>query len=134
MPPARTSSVDAPIASAASPAPAASTSPVGAPIDAPGEARRKPSWHQRLHGAGPIGIFRAFLTWFSNGGAITLDGKLSDVYGPVYYGSWLGIPVPIWVFAVVALIGAYMLNRTRYGRYVQAIGSNEQVARYAAVA
>src|SRR5258705_5134190 len=54
MPPARTSSVDAPIASAASPAPVASTSPVGAPIDAPGEARRKPSWHQRLHGAGPI--------------------------------------------------------------------------------
>jgi len=83
---------------------------------------------------GTLGIFRAFLTWFSNGGAITLDGKLSDVYGPVYYGSWLGIPVPIWVFAVVALIGAYMLNRTRYGRYVQAIGSNEQVARYAAVA
>jgi len=37
------------------------------------------------------------------------------------------------VFALVALLGGLILNRTRYGRYVQAIGSNEQVARYAAI-
>ena len=34
---------------------------------------------------------------------------------------------------MVAVIGGVILNRTAYGRYVQAIGSNEQVARYAAV-
>lgn len=83
---------------------------------------------------GTLGIFRAFLTYFANGGALTLDGKLSEVYSPVYYGSWLGIPLPIWVFSAVAVAGIAVLNRTRYGRYVQAIGSNEQVARYAAVA
>jgi len=83
---------------------------------------------------GTLGIFRAYLTYFSNGGAITLDGALVDVYSPVYYASWLGVPIPIWVFAAIALVGGYLLNRTRYGRYVQAIGSNEQVARYSAVA
>jgi len=83
---------------------------------------------------GTLGIFRAYLTYFANGGAITLDNALVDVYSPVYYGSWLGIPIPIWVFAVIALAGGFLLNRTRYGRYVQAIGSNEQVARYSAVA
>lgn len=82
---------------------------------------------------GTLGIFRAYLTYFSNGGAITLDGALSTVYSPVYYGSWLGVPIPVWVFLAVALAGALVLNRTAYGRYVQAIGSNEQVARYAAV-
>jgi ribose transport system permease protein len=82
---------------------------------------------------GTLGIFRAYLTYFSNGGAITLDNALSDVYSPVYYASLLGVPVPVWVFAVVALVGGLILNRTAYGRYVQAIGSNEQVARYAAV-
>ena len=82
---------------------------------------------------GTLGIFRAYLTYFANGGAITLNGALVDVYSPVYYGSWLGVPVPVWVFAVVALLGALVLNRTAFGRYVQAIGSNEQVARYAAV-
>ena len=83
---------------------------------------------------GTLGIFRAYLTYFSNGGALTLDNTLADAYGPVYYGAWLGVPIPIWVFAAVALAGMLLLNRTSYGRYVQAIGSNEQVARYAAVA
>jgi ribose transport system permease protein len=82
---------------------------------------------------GTLGIFRAYLTYFANGGAIALDNQLSDVYSPVYYASLLGIPVPVWVFALVAVVGGVVLNRTAYGRYVQAIGSNEQVARYAAV-
>jgi ribose transport system permease protein len=82
---------------------------------------------------GTLGIFRAYLTYFANGGAITLDNALSDVYSPVYYGSVLGLPIPVWVFLLVALAGGLLLNRTAFGRYVQAIGSNEQVARYAAV-
>jgi len=83
---------------------------------------------------GTLGIFRAYLTYFANGGAITLDDVIADVYGPVYHGSVLGVPIPIWIFGAMALAGGLLLNRTRYGRYVQAIGSNEQVARYAAVA
>jgi len=82
---------------------------------------------------GTLGIFRAYLTYFANGGAITLDNAVSDIYSPVYYGNVLGIPIPIWVFLAMALAGGVVLNRTKYGRYVQAIGSNEQVARYAAV-
>ena len=82
---------------------------------------------------GTLGIFRAYLTYFSNGGALTLDNDLSDVYSPVYYASLIGIPVPVWIFLLVALLGGVILNRTAFGRYVQAIGSNEQVARYAAV-
>ncbi|HSV57733.1 MAG TPA: ABC transporter permease [Variovorax sp.] len=82
---------------------------------------------------GTLGIFRAYLTYFADGGALTLDNELSDLYAPVYYASILGIPIPVWVFVIVAVIGGLILNRSAYGRYVQAIGSNEQVARYAAV-
>lgn len=82
---------------------------------------------------GTLGIFRAVLTWLADGGAITLDNELADAYAPVYYGTLLGVPVPVWVFGLVALAAAAVLQRTAYGRYVQAIGSNEQVARYAAV-
>jgi len=82
---------------------------------------------------GTLGIFRATLTWLSNGGAITLDNDLADAYAPVYYAALLGVPVPVWVFLAMAAIGAAILNRTAYGRYVKAVGSNEQVARYAAV-
>jgi ribose transport system permease protein len=82
---------------------------------------------------GTLGIFRAYLTYFANGGAVTLDNDLSDIYSPVYYTSVVGVPIPVLVFLIVALIGGLILNRTKFGRYVQAIGSNEQVARYAAV-
>ena len=82
---------------------------------------------------GTLGIFRATLTWLSDGGAITLDNDLADAYAPVYYAAFLGIPVPVWVFLAMAVIGAAILNRTAFGRYVKAVGSNELVARYAAV-
>ncbi len=82
---------------------------------------------------GTLGIFRAVLTWLADGGALTLDNSLSDLYGPVYYASFLGVPVPVWVFLAVAAGGALILDRTAFGRHVQAIGSNEQVARYAAI-
>ncbi|TDV14461.1 ABC transporter permease [Paraburkholderia caballeronis] len=82
---------------------------------------------------GTLGIFRSVLTWLADGGALTLQNDLSDLYGPVYYASLFGVPVPVWVFAVVAAGGALILNRTAFGRHVQAIGSNEQVARYAAI-
>ncbi|MDR2325871.1 MAG: ABC transporter permease [Acidovorax sp.] len=82
---------------------------------------------------GTLGIFRAVLTYLSDGGALSLDDSLLGVYAPVYYGSLAGIPIPVWVFVLVAVAGGVILERTPYGRYVQAVGSNEQVARYAAV-
>lgn len=82
---------------------------------------------------GTLGIYRAVLTDMAQGGSISLNNTLGDVYSPVFYGKWLGVPIPIYIFAAVALAGGLILNRTRYGRYVQAVGSNEQVARYAAV-
>jgi ribose transport system permease protein len=82
---------------------------------------------------GTLGIFRSFLTYLADGGALTLDSTLADLYGPVYYATVLGMPFPIWIFLLVAVAGAVILNRTTFGRHVQAIGSNEQVSRYAAI-
>lgn len=82
---------------------------------------------------GTLGIFRAVLTYLADGGAITLETGLSDIYSPVYYHSLAGVPVPVWIFLLVAVAGAVLLNRTAFGQHVQAIGSNEQVARYAAI-
>ena len=42
-------------------------------------------------------------------------------------------PWPVVVFIVVALLGWVLLNRTRYGRYVTAIGCNERAAVYSAI-
>ncbi len=82
---------------------------------------------------GTLGIYRSLVTYFANGGTLSLDFAVRTVYGPVYSGSFLGVPYPIWVFAAVAVVGSVVLHRTRFGRYVYAIGSNEKVARYSAI-
>ncbi len=82
---------------------------------------------------GTLGIFRSLVTYLADGGTISLNFQVRAVYRPVFFDSFLGIPIPVWVFAIVAILGAILLHRTRFGRYVRAIGSNQEVARYASV-
>ena len=48
-------------------------------------------------------------------------------------GDLLGIPVPVVIFAVVAILGYIALHKTRWGRYVYAVGGNPEAARLAGV-
>ncbi|MFP7762317.1 ABC transporter permease [Marisediminicola sp. LYQ134] len=48
-------------------------------------------------------------------------------------GDLLGIPVLIWLFAVVAAGGWFLLNRTTFGRRTVAIGGNREAARLAGI-
>jgi ribose transport system permease protein len=82
---------------------------------------------------GSLGIFRALITFLANGGTLNLNFQVSDTYSPLYSGNILGIPVPIIVFAVVAIVAEVVMRRTTFGRHLAAIGSNEQVARYSAI-
>jgi len=50
------------------------------------------------------------------------------------YGNPLELRWPVLIFIVAAVAAHVMLNRTRYGRYVYAIGCNERAARYSAIA
>ena len=82
---------------------------------------------------GSLGIFRALITFLANGGTLNLNFEVGWTYEPVYTGDFLGIPIPIIVFALVAIVAEIVLRRTTFGRHVAAIGSNEQVARYSAI-
>jgi ribose/xylose/arabinose/galactoside ABC-type transport system permease subunit len=48
-------------------------------------------------------------------------------------GRILGIPVSVYVFLLITIGGWVLLNRTRYGRYVVAVGGNREAARIAGV-
>lgn len=48
-------------------------------------------------------------------------------------GRIFGIPVSVFVFLAIAILGWIVLNRTRYGRYVIAVGGNREAARIAGV-
>lgn len=83
---------------------------------------------------GTMGIFRGLTTWLSQGGAISLNSPdLQNLTRPIYFGRVLGIPVPLIMILVVGGAGAFLLNRTRFGRHVAAVGSNEDVARYSGI-
>jgi ribose transport system permease protein len=82
---------------------------------------------------GTMGIFRSLVTFLANGGTLSLNFNVADVYRPVYYDGILGVPWPIIVFALVAIAGEILMRRTAFGRYCAAIGSNEQVARYSSI-
>ncbi len=48
-------------------------------------------------------------------------------------GSVLGLPMPVFIFAIVVLISYIVLKKTRYGRYIYAVGGNEQSARISGI-
>jgi ribose transport system permease protein len=82
---------------------------------------------------GTMGIYRSLVTWLADGGTLSLESELREIYRPVYYEGILGVSWPIIVFALVAILGEIVMRHTAFGRHCAAIGSNEQVARYSAV-
>lgn len=82
---------------------------------------------------GTMGIFRSLVTWIADGGTLSLDFSLREFIAPIYYGGILGVSWPIITFAVVVILGEIIMRHTRFGRYCEAIGSNDKVARYSAV-
>jgi len=51
-------------------------------------------------------------------------------FGQGYIGP---IPVPIIIMIIIALIGSFILTKTYFGRYIFALGGNEEAARLAGV-
>ncbi|WP_421914290.1 ABC transporter permease [Mesorhizobium sp.] len=82
---------------------------------------------------GTMGIFRALITYLTDGGTIPIDRSLRDAYRPVYFGTVAGIPVPILISVAVAAVASFVLYKMKYGRKCAAVGANEDVARYSGI-
>jgi ribose/xylose/arabinose/galactoside ABC-type transport system permease subunit len=48
-------------------------------------------------------------------------------------GFVLGIPMPVWIFATVALCAAWVMANTNFGRAVRAVGGNEKASTYSSI-
>lgn len=68
--------------------------------------------------AGFQGEFKS-LRWFANGEIPITDG--------------FGLPVPLIILAIIAVAASIFLNRTIYGRYLLALGNNEDAARFSGI-
>jgi ribose transport system permease protein len=79
---------------------------------------------------GTMSIFRSMTLYISNAGEFRSANNIYPIIGSGYF---LNLPIPVWVFFVMAVIFHIVLNNTRYGRYVCAVGANEKVAVYSAI-
>ncbi|NAX07629.1 ribose ABC transporter permease, partial [Vibrio sp. V40_P2S30T141] len=57
----------------------------------------------------------------------------ADAFAWFGTGYALGIPVPVWMMVVVFAAAWYLLNHTRFGRYIYAMGGNESAARLSGI-
>ena len=54
--------------------------------------------------------------------------NLGSSFAVIGTGWLLGIPVPVWIAGWVVLIAVFITRQTRLGRYIYAIGGNENAA------
>lgn len=57
----------------------------------------------------------------------------NDAFADVFRARILGIPVSIYIMALVAVAGWVLLNRTTFGRRTLAVGGNAEAARLAGI-
>ncbi|MEA1885345.1 MAG: ABC transporter permease [Thermotogota bacterium] len=79
---------------------------------------------------GTMAIFRSLTLYISGAGEFRSQ---SNLFPEVGMGYFLGLPNPVWIFIGLAVLFWIILNHTKYGRYMCAIGSNERVAKYSAI-
>lgn len=66
-------------------------------------------------------------------GGVDLRGVPNSLVDSLGYGSVLGIPYTVLLALAVALVGTFVMSQTRFGRHTNAIGSNVQAAKRAAI-
>jgi ribose transport system permease protein len=88
-------------------------------------------------GIAPFIVTLAGLTIFRGAALAYTDGRPISGLPPVFmtlgYGSFLGLPVPIWIMLVFMLVTHVILRYTALGRAVYAIGGNEEAARLSGI-
>ncbi len=79
---------------------------------------------------GSMAIFRSLALFIGSAGEIR---SASGHYGTFGMQSILFIPVPVLAMIVLTVVLTLVLNSTRYGRYLCAVGSNVRVAMFSAI-
>jgi len=83
---------------------------------------------------GTLTLYRGIALLASNGKPIYMDEERSELVSFLGSGTVaFGLPTQLLVLAIVAIIVAFLLNKTIFGRYIRAIGGNEEAALVAGI-
>ncbi len=75
---------------------------------------------------GMMTIARGGALLYTNGRPVA---RLNPTFFELGTGSFMGIPIPIWVYIVIAVVSFILLSKTTFGRHVFAIGGNLNAAK-----
>jgi ribose/xylose/arabinose/galactoside ABC-type transport system permease subunit len=78
---------------------------------------------------GTLTAFRGFVVWFR----VNPIYDLQPYYRVIGQGTLFGIPIPVLILALVAIVAWIALAYTKFGRYVYAVGGNREAARAAGI-
>jgi ribose/xylose/arabinose/galactoside ABC-type transport system permease subunit len=78
-----------------------------------------------------LGTFVAYRGFTQHYMGVNLVTSLPDVIVTIGRSFILGIPIAVWVALITVAIGWFVLEKTVYGRYITAIGSNPKAAQAA---
>lgn len=80
-----------------------------------------------------MSAFRSVIVQLGQGGPFNVAADILPSFRMIAAGNILGIPNLALIFAVMTVIIAVLMAKTKFGRYVYAVGSNEQAARLAGI-
>lgn len=72
-----------------------------------------------------LNVTKGIAKTISNAATIIIDNNYHSVFG---LGKVFGIPVSIIMLLIIAVIGFILLNKTRFGREIYAVGGNPKAA------
>jgi ribose transport system permease protein len=75
-------------------------------------------------------IARGFTMLYTEGHPIS---NLGNDFALIGAESFIGIPVPVWIAALVVLLAVFITRKTKLGRYIYAIGGNETAAKLSGI-
>lgn len=82
-------------------------------------------------------LYRGIARGITNDQTAGFQGELKGLRwlanGEIPITGNFGLPFPLVILVIVASLAAFFLNRTIYGRYLLALGNNEEAARFSGI-
>lgn len=82
---------------------------------------------------GTLTLYRGIALLISDGKPVYMDPSTADTVKFLGDGRILNVPTQVIVLIIIAALMAFLLNKTVFGRYIKAIGGNQEAARVAGI-
>jgi ribose transport system permease protein len=77
-----------------------------------------------------LSAFRGIAFMFNNGSPVS---QVSPLLEPIFYGRFLGLPLPLFYLIVIYALAFWFLRYTAIGRSIYAVGGNPNAARLSGI-